>query len=99
MLCLAQGPCQVLCVGSSEIFLLGNPGALSALGSGLEQELDLQQLLLCRWKHSWVAARAGMLLCLQHHGNGYLHPEWEQTEPGMSCLLLLLCGSCSPKEM
>lgn len=67
MLCLARGPCHVLCVGYSEIFLLGDPGALSAADfPGLGQELDLLQAVIALplESHSWVPARAGMLLCL-----------------------------------
>lgn len=66
-----SGPCHVLCVGYSEIFLLGNPGVLSAAKfCGLGQELDLLPVLpttLPLESHTWVAARAGMLLCLPGH--------------------------------
>lgn len=108
MLCLARGSCHVLCVGYSEIFLLGNPGVLSAADfPGLGQELDLLPAVIalfasgksllgrCQGRDVAVPPRQ----CLQHHRNGYLHPEWEQAEPGMSLLLLLLCRSCSPKGM
>lgn len=67
MLCLTRGPCHVLCVGYSEIFLLGKPGVLGAADfPGLGQELNLLPAVIALplESHSWVIARAGMLLCL-----------------------------------
>lgn len=89
MLCLAQGPCHVLCVGYSEIFLLGNPGVLGAANfPALRQELDLLPAVIalsasgksllghCQGRDVAVPPRQ----CLQRLRNGYLHPEWEQAE-------------------